>query len=89
MSRRGRRSWVPKSWARESGSSAIQENKPVGHGLKKARRMLDRCGWGACFEPALVTPKLGKSSGVAVLWDRKMVGTSDVAGGPVFEGGEH
>ena len=71
------------------GIWAIQEHKLVGHGLKKARRMLDRCGWGASFEPALVTPKLGKSSGVAVLWDRKMVGVSDVAGGPAMAGSEH
>ena len=61
------------------GVWALQEHKLVGSGLKKARRHLDGAGWGSAFEPALVTPKLGRSSGAAVIWERTMVGEADVA----------
>ena len=61
------------------GVWALQEHKLVGRGLKKARRHLDGAGWGSAFEPALVTAKLGRSSGAAVIWERSMVGEADVA----------
>ena len=71
------------------GVWALQEHKLVGRGLKKARRHLDGAGWGSAFEPALVTAKLGRSSGAAVIWERSMVGEADVAAYTSTDCGRH
>ena len=55
----------------DSGSILYEGNESIGMPYKDRLKMLENCGWGGKFEPALVTPKFGKSSGAAVLWDTK------------------